>query len=1389
MLLGAFTVGLAQQQVIKCSTMERDSVLRKQYPQMGTLEDFEQWLSPMVERYQSTAQPREVVTLPIVFHIIHDGEMVGEGLNLSTDLILAQLEQINNDFRKLDGTSGDNDDPVGADSEIEFCMAVVDPDGNVLAQPGINRVDRNDQGWSAPPYSPGFIDGTIKPNTIWDPERYINCWVMTLSSSPGSILLGYAQFPSASGLPGMPQNGGPANTDGVVVNTLSVGSTELENPESGGSSFGYGRTLTHELGHFFGLRHIWGDGGCGVDDFVDDTPLSDAPHSGCPTGDVSCGTEDMVENYMDYSADLCMNIYTLGQKARMQVVLEQSPRRRELLNSTACSSEPVEPIADFSANRTTIEATESVSFTDQSLFAPDSWSWSFPGGNPSSSNQQNPTVTYDTPGTYDVTLSVSNEAGNDTETKTGYITVTPNIPGCDDGLANFPIAESFESDLGPWSNASGDDFDWTRTSGGTPSGATGPSGAADGNFYLYTEASVPNSPNKTAILDLECVNLGGLDGASAGFQYHLFGGSIGTLDLQISTDEGNTYTTIWSRSGDQGNQWRSAEVDLTPYLNFGVRMRFVATTGNSFDGDMAIDDFRITDQAVGNPPVADFSADQTSVETGATVNFTDLSSENPSSWEWTFQGGTPASSTEQNPAVTYNTAGVYTVTLTASNAFGSDSETKTGYITVSEPGTPPTAEFSASATTVDEGQSVSFTDLSTGGPTSWSWSFPGGSPSSSSAQNPTVTYNTAGVYNVSLTVTNANGSDSETKTGYITVNAVAPGCPVVVSSFPYSESFESGLGQWTQNDDDDIDWTRTSFSTPSRGTGPSAAADGQFYLFTESTGASNSSAILTAPCFDLSAAGSASFDFQYHLFGFSVGSLAVEISEDGGLNYTQLWSQSGSQGDQWRSASIDLSAYTGQVIKLRFAATTGSSFSSDMAIDDIQLNASGGSGDGPTADFSGSPRSISTGQSVSFTDQSSGGPTSWSWSFPGGTPSSSSAQNPTVIYNTAGAYNVSLTVSNADGSDSETKFGYITVSEPGSAPVADFTASATTIQAGQSVSFTDLSSGSPTSWSWSFGGGTPSASSAQNPTVTYNTAGTYDVSLTASNAFGSDSEIKVGYIVVQPGGGGSGCSGGVSSYPYAESFEADLGLWRQSTGDDIDWTRTSGSTPTPRTGPFSAGEGEFYLFVESSGNDNATAALMSPCFDLNAAASASIFFQYNLYGTNVGTLRLEASDDDGASWSELWSEDGNQGTRWLSETVSLNAYTGTGLRLRFRATTATGGSSDIAIDDIRITTGGTRSTQVGNRDEESDRTVALNLKLFPNPTSSTLNLAYQSDRNEEVTLTVVNTLGQIVKQQQWSVVEGYNQQPLQLDQLGDGAYWIVIRNSEDRTSKRFIIQR
>ncbi len=404
-----------------CATMPMDSLLRARYPRLGTLQDFEKVLQQkMHEREELRKSGRvelETLTIPIVVHIVHNGESVGSGRNLSKRQVDAQIETLNDDFRRKPGTPGFNDDPRGADVEIEFCLAQLDQQGRRMAEPGIDRSNGGRASWTR-----NDIENVLKPSTIWDPDKYFNIWVLDFAADDAR-LLGYAQFPSMSTLAGIPDSS-PRNTDGVVVRYQSFGNVLKGTFPNMQAPYNQGRTLTHEVGHWLGLRHIWGDANCG-NDFVDDTPTQASESRGCQIGRTSCGTVNMVQNYMDYSDDACFNIFTKGQKNRMRAVMDISPRRNTLTVPGLCSSTiSGPPRVNFRAETQQVLLGATVQFFDLSTNFPNRWYWTFEGGTPANSSQQNPTVTYNRAGKFRVTLAAANSLGvSDTLKREMYIEV------------------------------------------------------------------------------------------------------------------------------------------------------------------------------------------------------------------------------------------------------------------------------------------------------------------------------------------------------------------------------------------------------------------------------------------------------------------------------------------------------------------------------------------------------------------------------------------------------------------------------------------------------------------------------------------------------------------------------------------------------------------------------------------------------------------------------------------------------------------------------------------------------------------------------------------------------------------------------------------------------
>ncbi|MEE1898814.1 M43 family zinc metalloprotease [Flavobacterium rakeshii] len=320
---------------IPCVTDEYENYLKKNHPTLQSREEFEINMAAKIEASKNNFQLKNtntVITLPVVVHVIHNGDAIGTDENITDDQVISQIQVLNEDFRKMLDTPGYNDHPDGADMEIEFCLAQRDPGGSPTT--GIEHINLGRASWD------NFedIDLVLKAETQWDPERYLNIWVCKMGGEMSGID-GYAFYPELSGLEGLEGAEGYAEIDGVILSYLCMGSEDLY-PE-GDYIYGRdkGRSATHEVGHFFGLIHIWGnEDSCDATDFCDDTPPVVGLHFSCSEADTCTedAKNDMIENHMDYTLDQCKNIFTNDQKTRVWTVLENSPRRMSLATSNSC---------------------------------------------------------------------------------------------------------------------------------------------------------------------------------------------------------------------------------------------------------------------------------------------------------------------------------------------------------------------------------------------------------------------------------------------------------------------------------------------------------------------------------------------------------------------------------------------------------------------------------------------------------------------------------------------------------------------------------------------------------------------------------------------------------------------------------------------------------------------------------------------------------------------------------------------------------------------------------------------------------------------------------------------------------------------------------------------
>ncbi|TNF29730.1 MAG: PKD domain-containing protein [Bacteroidetes bacterium] len=357
----------------------------------------------------------------------HRVEVTTDGLGYTDDVLLAGLWHITSSIEQQ-GTY------LPADCDIEFRLATKDPLGNCTD--GVVRVftsKTNDAN-----------DGTgFKGESYWNAFSYLNVWVVNnigLEIPGGGTVLGYAQFPGT----------GLLSTDGIAVIAPNI-----DIATSGG------RTATHEVGHWLSLRHIWGDALCGSDD-VADTPVAANPnYQVCgnvgmqfhtqPFNSPGCDPDnpdgEMFNNYMDYSQDACQNMFTLGQKARMDFTLEgdgSGPGLRsylisqENLENTGVADPYVQPdcapislfyfqqSGDFATQKMICEGQDVRFFESAYNGDVDDYAWSFEGGTPATSTSSNPTIDYNTPGVYDVSLTVSNSIGENTRVQSDMVIVSSN---------------------------------------------------------------------------------------------------------------------------------------------------------------------------------------------------------------------------------------------------------------------------------------------------------------------------------------------------------------------------------------------------------------------------------------------------------------------------------------------------------------------------------------------------------------------------------------------------------------------------------------------------------------------------------------------------------------------------------------------------------------------------------------------------------------------------------------------------------------------------------------------------------------------------------------------------------------------------------------------------
>jgi len=714
--------------------------------------------------------------IPVVVHVVY----ANATQSISISQAASQVQVLNDDFAKLnaDAVKVTQSFSVAAKgANIRFCLAQRDPNGN--ATTGVDYKSTTTASFSTDDKVKSAATGGADP---WDVTKYINIWVCNL----GSTLLGYGEFPTTS----------LSNTYGLVLHYKYTG--------SGGSAispYNLGRTGTHEFGHCFNLLHIWGDdnGACTGSDQCADTPNQAAEHYGPFTaGSIqtdACTTTSpgvMWMNYMDYTDDNSMYMFTANQVARMEAVVSTSPWN-VLQGSLGCT-----PVSALDAGITSVIAPVNGVSTCNNSVTP-----KVTLNNAGSTTLTSAKVLYKMDALATQTLNWSGSLASATSTvltlnaysglTTGVHTfsvwVTAPNGGTDQNAANnsmsstftvataavgtgLPFTENFENATFPptnWLLQKANTVDatttWSRIANTTGLTAGSTAVARMDNYSSNSDITGQIDALRSPALTFTAANTSLNLTFDVSHRPYATSTYIDTLNVYISSDCGGTWTKLYTKGGAQlstavgtqttaytptvNTQWRKETVSLAPYAGLSsVYVKFESRSG--YGNNLYLDNINISYTTAASAPVASFSTASTKCA-GSSIAFTDASSNTPTSWSWTFPGGSPSSSTSQNPSVTYTASGTYTATLISANASGTSTPVSQTITVNANP------TVAASGTTICSG---STTALTASGASTYSWNT--GASTASISVTPTITTN--------YTVTGTTAGCTNTKTLSVTVN-------------------------------------------------------------------------------------------------------------------------------------------------------------------------------------------------------------------------------------------------------------------------------------------------------------------------------------------------------------------------------------------------------------------------------------------------------------------------------------------------------------------------------------------------------------------------------------------------------------------------------------------
>jgi PKD repeat protein len=806
---------------------------------------------------------------------------------------------------------------------------------------------------------------------------------------------------------------------------------------------------------------------------------------------------------------------------------------------------------------------------------------------------------------------------------------------------------------------------------------------------------------------------------------------------------------------------------------------------------------------------------------------------------------------------------------------------------------PPIAQFTSNMQTGCPGQQIQFTDQTTLSPTSWSWLFPGGTPASSSAQNPLITYNTVGTYQVTLWAFNSNGNDSVMRTSYITISNAG--------ALPFNEGFEAAPflpANWFARNinNDGVFWSR---ATNASGFSTSTACSA-FDNYTQDVAGARDE--MWTPKYNLSSVTTCSlrFDVAYARYDATYSdTLEVLISTNCGNTWTQIYINGGAPlstapdqtatafvptSAQWRTETININSYAGQG-SVMFAFRNRGRYGQWMYIDNINLQYTTGSM--PTSSFTASASTICQGNCITFTNTSTGG-TSWSWTFPGGSPSTSTAQNPpSVCYNTAGTYTAQLVTTNGNGSSTATQA--VTVNANPTANAGNNVA----ICSGGSTTLNGTGGGT---YSWAPTSGL-SSTTVSNPAANPTTTTTYTLTVT-TNGCSATSTVTVtvnpnptpnaGAPATICAGNSTNLSGsGGTTYTWSPASSLSCSICQNPVAtptatttytllvtNSFGCTATATKTVTVTPLPAANAGNDVTICVGNNTTLNATGGgtyVWSPATGLssttiaNPVANPTVTTTYTVTVTNNGCTATDvivvtvnpppvanAGTDATICWSDTTQLSASGGGTYLwtpatglSSTTIANPLAYPAVTTNYTVTVSNGGCTatdavTVTVNPIpfpypvitqngnqlstttfpfyqwylngnpingatqqnyTITQSGTYTVCVTNNFGCSscsspinailtgftEEIVGLSLNLYPNPNNGIFDLIMNFISTDNYQIEITNTIGQVVYKEELKNYTGNYIKRFDLTQEGKGTYMLIVRNTENQTVKRVIV--